>query len=1002
MSGAFRTPTGGLIDRTRPLRFTFDGRAFTGLPGDTLASALLANGVHLVGRSFKYHRPRGILAAGAEEPNALVTLDQGQGRVTPNLRATQIDLYDGLIANSQNRFPSLAFDLGSIAGLASPLIGAGFYYKTFIGPRAFGLKLWSRLFEPAIRRAAGLGRPPVAADPDSYAEFHDHCDVLVVGAGPAGLAAALAAGRTGARVLICDEHSAPGGSLLSETAATIDGAPAALWLAEALAELATLANVTLRPRTQAFGAFLQTFYALAERCGTGSGGPRERLWQVRARRVVLATGAIERPLVFAGNDRPGILLADAARAYVNRYGVLPGRRIVVVTSHDSAYRAALDLHAAGAEIALIADMRGEARGALPEAARAAGIAVREGATVTGTRGRQRIAQAGIATAGPDDPRDENWLACDALLMSGGWTPSVHLHSQARGTLAFDAGLDAFVPDRAPPDTQSIGAAAGAFGLQAALDGGFAAGAAAALATGFRTDPVQDVPVAADPPMTGCNPGVLAGPARSGKAFVDFQNDVTVRDITQAVSEGMQSIEHVKRYTTTGMATDQGKTSNLNALTIAARALGRSVPQVGLTTFRQPYTPVTFGTLAGGARGALFDPVRQTPARAGAEALGAVFENNGQWKRALWFGANGADMASAVTREVTLTRAVAGLFDASTLGKIEVAGPDAATFLDRIYATPLVKLTPGRCRYALMLTEAGFVMDDGIVARLNPDRFHVTTTTGGAARVLAHMEDYLQTEFPDLCCWLTSVTEQWAVFAVQGPQARRIVAPLVEGVDLADGAMPHMSVAEGLFAGVPARIFRVSFTGEAGYEINVPADFGAAVWKLLLERIQALGGVAYGTEAMHVMRAEKGYIIVGQDTDGTVTPDDLDMGRLVSRAKHDFIGKRSLRRADMLKPDRKQLVGLLTDDPAALLDEGAQITATRAPSAGTHALGHVTSSYSSPALRRSIALALIEGGRSRIGETVWSSTGTMTASSLTMPCRIVAPVFLDPEGARLHG
>jgi sarcosine oxidase subunit alpha len=988
MAQPFRLATGGRIDRARPLRFRFDGRSYEGFAGDTLASALIANGVHLVGRSYKYHRPRGILSAGPEEPNALVGVKRGKGRFTPNLRATQVLLHDGLEAVSQNRWPSLGFDLGAVNSLGSPLFSAGFYYKTFMGPKGAGDRLWRRVFEPVIRHAAGLGSAPTQPDPDLYAQFHEHCEVLVIGAGPAGIAAALAAASGGGRVILCDEQTEPGGSLLSETSASIDNMPARDWLARSLATLAAMPNVRLMPRTQAFGYFAQNFVALCEQVDDLPGdGPRlrERLWQVRAGRVVIATGAIERPLVFPGNDRPGVMLAEAARIYLDRYGVAVGRRIVLATAHDSAYRAALELREAGIDVALVADLRPGADGEWPTAARAAGIEVVTDARVIATHGRLRIAGATVAIAGR-----ERKAACDALLMSGGWTPSIHLHSQSRGKLVFDEALQAFLPGASVQAQSSVGACAGRFGLSAALEDGARAGADAA-----NVSPPVHI-VANDPAMTGGTLGASREHAR-GKAFVDFQNDVTADDIRQAVREGFRSIEHVKRYTTTGMATDQGKLSNMNALAIAAAELDAPPEKVGLTTFRQPYTPVTFGTLAGASRGDLFDPVRRTPIHDWARENGAVFEDVGLWKRAWFFPQAGEDMQAAVRRECARVRRSAGLFDASTLGKIEVVGPDAALFLERIYTNAFGKLQPGRCRYGLMLNEQGFVMDDGVVARLAPDRFHVTTTTGGAARVLHHMEDYLQTEFPDLRVWLTSTTEQWAVIAVQGPRTRDIVAPFIEGIDLSNEAFPHMSVRDGRIGGVPCRLMRVSFTGELGFEVNVPADCGRAVWEMLWQEGRKHDAVAYGTQAMHVLRAEKGYIIIGQETDGTVTPDDLGLNWAIGRAKPDFVGKRSLTRPDMLAPNRKQLVGLLTADGHTVLEEGMQVTANATPAIGEHALGHVTSAYHSPALGRPIALALVEAGRARVGETLFVPT-----SGRSIAVTLVAPVFLDPEGARLHG
>ncbi|MGQ0430136.1 MAG: sarcosine oxidase subunit alpha family protein [Gammaproteobacteria bacterium] len=986
---AFRTATGGRIDRSRPLQFTFDGRRYQGFQGDTLASALLANGVHLIGRSFKYHRPRGVVTSGAEEPNALVTVRRDAARVTPNLRATQLELYDGLCAWSQNRWPSLAFDLGRVSDWLAPLFPAGFYYKTFMWPRA----AWAALYEPLIRAAAGLGRAPGLPDPDRYAQRYAHCDVLVVGGGPAGLAAASAAADGGARVILCDEQAEFGGSLQDGGPARIDGEPVAAWREGTVAALARGPRVRLLARTTAFGYFPHNSVALVERltdhlADPPAGAARERLWQLRAREVVLATGAIEQPLVFPANDRPGIMLAGAARNYLHRYGVHAGSRVVIVTATDSAYEAALELHAAGVEIAAIADLRPGADGALPQAARRAGIEIIAGAAVTGTRGRRRVS--GVEISG-------RHLYCDLVLMSGGFAPSVHLFSQSRGQLAWSEAAGAFVPAVSAERERSVGACRGEHGLAAALADGAAAGAAAARDCGFSAR-AHRYEVSGENMATRTMPAAapLAPAGRGSKAFVDFQNDVTANDLALAAQEGFRSIEHVKRYTTVGMATDQGKTSNLNALGIVAGRVGRTIPEVGHTTFRMPYTPVTFGSLAGAARGELFEPVRTTPIHELAVARGAVFEDVGQWKRARYFPEAHEDMAAAVARECRAVRGACGIFDASTLGKIAVVGPDAAEFLNRLYVNDFSNLAPGRARYGVLLRDDGFIYDDGVVARLAPDRFHVTTTTGGAARVLAMMEDYRQTEWTDLAVWLTSVTEQWAVIAVQGPRARQVLAPLVPEIDLASDALPHMAVAEGRVGGVPMLLFRVSFTGELGYEINVPAAHGRAVWEAVCDAGAAHGIRPYGTETMHVLRAEKGYIIVGQDTDGTATPDDAGLTWAISRRKPDFVGKRALARAAMQAPDRRQLVGLRTRDPAVVLEEGAQLADPAHRKPPMRPLGHVTSAYASAALGHSIALAMVAGGRARLGDTLY-----VPMPGGDVPVEVTSPVFYDREGARAH-
>jgi sarcosine oxidase subunit alpha len=997
-----RLLAGGRIARDRKIRFSFDGRSYEGLEGDTLASALLANGVHLVGRSFKYHRPRGIMTAGPEEPSALVTVRRDEARSTPNLRATQVELYDGLVAVSQNRWPSLRFDLGRLTELFSPLLSAGFYYKTFMWPRS----AWHRLYEPLIRRMAGLGEAPRLPDPDRYAQQHAHCEVLVVGAGPAGLAAALAASRSGARVILCDERPRFGGSLLSDDRSRIDGLAAADWVEAAIAELQRNPRVRLLPRTTAFGYFPHNHLGLSERLTDHLAEPpaglaRERLWQVRAQQVVLATGSIEQPLVFPGNDRPGVMLAGAALRYLKEQAVLPGQRVVIATICDSAYRVALEMQAAGAQVVQIVDLRPDPSPAQPDGwqqrLRQAGIAVETGARVLGSQGSNHLSAVEIGrvdAAGAATGRRS--IDCDLLLVAGGYVPSVHLFSQSRGKLRYDESLQAFVPGESAENERSVGACRGLYGLAATLQDGAAAGADAATAAGCvgeepRFEVMEDSTAATAGRLPRAEAAV-PGP----KAFVDFQHDVMLKDLDLAMREGFRSIEHIKRYTTTGMATDQGKTSNLNALHHAARELGKPVPSVGLTTFRMPYTPITFASLAGQARGESFDPVRRTPMHGWAVRHGAVFEDVGMWKRARFFPRAGEDMHAAVARECRSVRGSCGVFDASTLGKIVVAGPGATAFMDRLYVNDWSKLAVGRCKYGVLLRDDGFVYDDGVVARLAADRFHVTTTTGGAARVLAMMEDYRQTEWTDLDVWLTSTTEQWAVIAVQGPRARELLAPLVDGLDISATALPHMAVVQGTLRGIPMMLFRVSFTGELGFEVNVPTDQGAAALDAICEAGKAYGLTPYGTETMHVLRAEKGFIIIGQDTDGTVTPDDVGLTWAIGKAKPDFVGKRALARSAMNSPDRKQLVGLLTRDPRVVLEEGAQVVDVPGQAPPMKLIGHITSSYMSATLDRSIALAVVAGGRARIGQTLH-----VPMPSGEIAVEVCAPMFYDPKGARLN-
>ncbi|WP_449041886.1 sarcosine oxidase subunit alpha [Paracoccus sp. (in: a-proteobacteria)] len=991
----YRVPGRGRVDTSRPVNFTFDGRSYRGAQGDTVASALLANGVHLMGRSFKYHRPRGAIAAGSEEPNALIGTRRGPGRFEPNTRATVQEIWNGLETISQNKFPSLKWDVGAVNDAAYMMFSAGFYYKTFMWPKSF----WNKVYEPFIRAAAGLGVAPTEEDPDQYASRYLHCDLLIVGAGPAGLAAARAALAEGLKIVIVDENAEPGGTLLSEPQARIDGRPAWDWLAAEVAALKGL-GVRIMTRTTAIGYYHQNMLGLCERVTDHletlpADTPRERMWRVRARQVVLAQGALEKPLVFHGNDRPGVMLAGAAQTYLNRYGVKVGNAPVVVTSHDSAWYAAFDLQDAGARVQAIVDTRPQVREDLVNEARALGIPVKLSHTVTATSGRLRVSGVRVNPVSGATVGAGQQMGCDALLMSGGWTPSLHLFSHTQGKLAWDDDLLTFLPDWTREDCVIAGAGRGLWGIEAALKDGAERGGEVAAALGKPGNPVA-LSVENDRPGSGVSQKELPTDRNPGraKAFVDYQNDVTAKDLRLAVREGMRSIEHVKRYTTNGMATDQGKMSNINGLNIAADALGRPAPQVGLTTFRPPYTPTTFGAFAGYQRGAHFEVTRKTQIDPWAAANGAVFEPVGQWRRAWYFPKPGEDMEAAVRRECRQTRASVGIFDASTLGKIEVVGPDAVTFMERMYTNPWAKLGVGRCRYGLLLGDDGYIRDDGVIGRMAQDRFHVTTTTGGAARVMNMMEDYLQTEWPDLDVWLTSTTEQWSTIALNGPNAAKLLAPFVEGVELTEDAFPHMSCVECTVAGMPARLFRVSFTGEIGFEVNVPAPMGAALWEILWQAGQQYGITAYGTETMHVLRAEKGYIIVGQDTDGTVTPFDAGMGWAVGKNKPDFVGKRGLARPDLAAKGRKQLVGLLTEDRSKL-EEGAQIVFDPKQPVPMTMVGHVTSSYVSDAVGRPIALALVEGGHDRMGETV----------HIPMPDRVIAAkitgtVFVDPENSRL--
>jgi len=993
-----RLPAGGrLIDRARPVEFTWNGHRLVGHAGDTLASALLANGRTLVGRSFKYHRPRGIVASGVEEPNALVGLGTGR-RFEPNARATTTPLADGLVARSQNHWPSLERDVGAVAARLAPVLPAGFYYKTFLWPRP----AWKHLFEPAIRRSAGLGEAPDREDADRYEYFYAHVDLLVVGGGVAGLAAARAGAAAGARTLLLEQSGHWGGRALADGGG-IDGTPAADWIAARTTDLAATEGVDLRLRTTV-AAVNDHGYVLAEET-PGGDGPRRRLWRIRARRVVVAAGAIERPLAFAANDLPGVMLAGAVRDFAALWGVAAGARTVVVTNNDDAYRTALALADAGLEVPAILDVRATPDGPLPQAARDRGLRVLPGAAVAQAVGSRAVTAVEVCDQDGDGTVRER-IACDALAMSGGWSPAVHLWSQCGGKLAWDDAAAAFVPDRdRPPRGHDgagfvipAGAASGAPDTAACLADGHRAGRKAAEEVGLVPGD-EAAPAAAPEPAAPIRPVwsmPASAPARlRAKAFLDFQNDVKVSDVALAAQEGYVSVEHTKRYTTLGMATDQGKLSNVNGLAVLAGALDRPIPQVGTTTFRPPYTPVTLGSIAGEARGALFKPTRRTPIDAWSDANGAHWEPVGDWRRAYCYRQPGESVEAAVTREILAVRGSVGLLDASTLGKILVRGPDAGRFLDLVYTNMMSSLAPGRCRYGLMCTENGFLFDDGVVVRLDVESFLCHTTSGGSDRVHGWLEEWLQTEWWDLRVYVANLTEQYAQIGVVGPNARAVLEAM-GGMDVSRDALPFMRCAEGTLAGIPARVFRISFSGELSYEVAVPASRGREFWDAAREAGARFGITPYGTEALHVMRAEKGFIMIGDETDGTVTPQDLNLGWAVSKKKDDFIGKRAQQRADLTRPDRLQLVGLATENPQDVLPDGAHAVEGpvryRAPS---RTIGHVTSSYFSPTLGRSIAMALVEGGAGRSGETL----SFPLPGGRTLRARVVDPVFFDPEGAR---
>jgi methylglutamate dehydrogenase subunit C len=982
-----RLSSGGLIDRARPLGFTFDGKGYSGFAGDTLASALLANGVKLVGRSFKYHRPRGILTAGSEEPNALVTLRTG-ARAEPNTRATTAQLFDGLEATSQNRWPSLGFDVMAVNQLFAPFLVAGFYYKTFMWPAKF----WERVYEPLIRRAAGLGALSMLPDPDSYDRAHDFCDLLVIGGGPAGLAAAVTAGRARLRVIIVNEDWLLGGRLLAERH-DIEGLPAGTWVSATVAELRSLPNVTVLNRTAVFGAYDDREFGALEQVSDHlpappPGQPRQRLWKIVTKRTLLASGAIERPLVFGGNDRPGVMTASAVATYVNRFAVTPGNRAVVFTTSDSGWATTLDLLAAGVKVVAVVDPRSDPGSPAVIKVRQAEVEILTGAVVTDAYGKM-VNAVDVRSAKGDIRRIET----DLLAVAGGWNPSIGIASNLGDRPVWSEAIQAFVMATPSPAMIPIGAAAGHFSLREALTDGVRSVERIAHDLG-RTVPKSAIPRTTEDAVE-VKPLWHVG-AHKTKAFVDFQNDVTDTDIRLAAQEGFVSIEHLKRYTTLGMATDQGKTSQLNGHALLAAVTGRSIAETGTILSRSPYTPIAIGAFAGHHRDEDFRPERRTASHQWAIEQGATFVDAGLWKRAQWFARPGErDWLETVNREVTMTRNGVGICDVSTLGKIDVHGPDAGTLLDRLYINTFSTLPIGKARYGIMLREDGFVMDDGTTTRFADDRFFVTTTTANAAKVMQHIDYARQVLWPELDVQAASVTEQWSTFSVAGPRSRALLQKLLPAIDLSNDRFPYMAAVEMRWQDVPARLFRLSFSGELAYEISVPASHGDRLVRALFEVGKDFDAIPYGTEALGVMRIEKGHP-AGNELSGQTTAADLGMGRMMS-TKKDFIGRVMAGRPGLTDPDRPSLVGIRPLG-GERLRAGGHLIPRRAEAIAANDQGYVTSVAFSPTLGRPIGLALLKRGPDRIGERVIVHDPVRGPD---VEVEICNPVFIDPEGARVR-
>ncbi len=986
---------GLLLSRRKRLNFSFNGQKLWGYEGDTIASALLANGKTFVGRSFKYHRPRGIVSVGVEEPNAIVGLGEGEF-FQPNQRSTTTPLKEGMVVRSQNHWPSLEYDIWSLLSLFAPLFSAGFYYKIFIQPRF----AWKYIYEPFIRFSAGLGNPPRHKDGDKYEQFYVHVDVLIIGGGISGLETAKLLADTGEEILLLEQLSYLGGRSVVDNV-EIDGVVSSEWVQNVKGYLKKYSNLKIRTGMVAAGIYDHGYIIAHESVGNyqeGSNIPRERLWRIRAKKIIAATGAIEKPLVFSGNDIPGVMLASAGRDYLSLYGVSIGDRTVLVTNNDNAYKSAIMLHEAGLTVSLIIDARREVLGDLPMYVKSLGIEIRTSSAISRVLGSKYVESVEICNhTGEGSVLDK--IECDAVLMSGGWNPVVHLWSHCGGKLDWDSEKSMFIPN--PKSTPIgfdgsqnvfvVGSANGSLSDEMALRSSeklahyLKGGVGSKMKK--RTKDFFEAPTLNITQMPQASSEKLMQ-----KSFLDFQNDVKITDIRLAAREGFESVEHTKRYTTLGMATDQGKLSNINGINVLAKSLGKSVPEVGTTTFRPPYIPISLGSIGGAEKGSLFKPTRKTSIDPWHDSNGAFWEPVGDWRRPYAYRNGDENLTDVIAREVKNTRMNVGLLDASTLGKILVSGPDCGKFLDLIYTNTMSSLPIGRCRYGLMCNENGFLFDDGVVARLSENSYLCHTTTGGAPNVYSWMEEWHQTEWWSLKVFITDLTEQYSQIAIVGPKARDLLKKMTNE-DLSDESLPFMSLRSIDIGGVNANLFRISFSGELSYELAVPTDVGLEIWRELLQKGKGLNLMPYGTEALHVMRAEKGFIMIGDETDGTVTPQDLNLGWAISKKKKDYLGKRAHERPFFRNPSRKKLVGLLTEDPQLVLPDGAQIVTSGNDLEKYKPIGHITSTYFSPSLGYSIALALIEGGLDRLGQRV----GISMAKARVAYAKVVEPNFLDSGG-----
>jgi len=997
MEQKYRLKKIGYINRNKKISFKFNGKNYFGYEGDTLASALLANGVHLIGRSFKYHRPRGFIGSGVEEPNGKVQL-YSKIKTEPNVLATEVELVEGLAAKSQNCWPSVNFDFGAINNFLSKFFPAGFYYKTFMWPKNF----WYRIYEPIIRKAAGLGVASLKPDPDRYEHKFEYCDVLIAGSGPSGLSSALAAAKNGAKVILAEDKSRFGGSLLNDEV-TIGNKKGKDWADEVISQLKSMSNVIVKNRSQVFGYYDHNMTVMVEKIkdhieNPTKYTPRQKLWYIRAKEVILSTGSIERPLVFGNNDRPGIMLASAAKEYLKTYGVLVGRKPVIFTNNDSAYDLAIEFKKNGVD-PLVVDVRKNSEGDNVKEAKNLNINIKFAYAISNTKGYKRVNSAIIGKLNKERSDYENFeiISCDCICVSGNWTPTVHLSSQSGNKLKFDETINAFVPNKSRQNETTVGSAKGSFTLKKSLEEGFNKGYEMSNKITNKnlktTVPTSNEKTHDKYDKFWCMP---LPKNKNYKRCVDFQNDVYVSDIELAVREGFRSIEHVKRYTTLGMATDQGKTSNLNGLQLVSNIENKIVPEVGHTTFRPPYAPVTIGAIVGREVGKHYRPTRKSPMHLWHEKNNAVFVDAGLWLRPRYYKQGNENLAMAAKREAANVRNNIGICDVTSLGKIDIKGPDAAEFLNRVYTNAWMKLPVGKARYGVMLREDGIVFDDGTTTRISENHYHMTTTTAQAVNVLSHLEYYLQVVWPELDVNVMSTTEQWAGAALAGPNSRDLLEKLFPDIDVSNEALPFMGFTEGELFGVPARIFRISFSGELAYEINVESGYGVFMWEKIMELGKEMDIEPYGTEALSTLRIEMGHV-AGSEIDGRTMPSDLSLDGMLSKKK-DFIGKRSLNRKAFVEANREKIVGVVPLDKKTMIPEGSHLVVDNNAPLPNPKLGHVSASCWSVEYNNPFSLAILKDGKNRIGEKLYALS---PLKNKIIPVEIVSSHYVDPKGERVR-